>query len=178
MDVVENSTPPRNLAGSGYRNLFAENGRYVFDGNRVVARFRVGRNGVGRWRLETLDPGLSFVITPDLRIRKYRRTERTCVVRIVRQFETVLDTLKPLDTAIALCGEHGHRWSLAHSESACGEMPYRWEWCLTCGAEQVWVAETGEWLQWPDDADEIAVRTAGALPRLHGPVFAEGGRLL
>ena len=32
------------------------------------------------------------------------------------------------------------------------------------------IVKTGQSLEWPVDADEIALRTAGPLPRLHGPV--------
>src|SRR6266567_1810557 len=102
-NAIATLTAAPNVVGNSYENLFVEGGRYVFDGNRVTAHFRVARNGVGRWRLHTIEPNLSLVVTPDLRIRKYRRTERTCVVRIIRVFEKVFDTLQPLDDAIRNC---------------------------------------------------------------------------
>ena len=174
-DVVANGAPPRNLADSGYRNLFAENGSYVFDGNRVTAHFRVARNGVGRWRLHTIDANLSLVVTPDLRIRKYRRTERTCVVRIIRLVEKVFDALKPLDEAMRDCAKYGHAWSpIEHDSNGVGT-PYTWQWCVLCGAKQVWFPETCEWLECPEGAVATAEQTSGALPTLHGPVV--GGAL-
>jgi len=151
-----------------YENLFVEGGEYVFDGNRVTARWRVAKNGVGRWRLYTINPDLSLVITPDLRIRKYRRNDLTCVVRIIRSFETVFDALKPLDETVCCCAEHGHLWSLFQSTGTCAKGQYVWTWCLTCGAEQISFRESGECLQWPEDMD--AITAAGALPTLHGPI--------
>src|SRR5262245_58042554 len=85
--IMEAITTPKKSPSdfnNEYENLFVEGGHYVFDGNRVIARFRLGRNGVGRWRLETIDPSLSLVVTPDLRVRKYRRTKP---VRIIRAFD-------------------------------------------------------------------------------------------
>ena len=181
-NVVMTVEPAGNIVGSGYgrsstlelryENLLVEGRGYVFDGNSVVAHWRVGRNGVGRWRLETITPNLSLVITPDLRVREYRRTGRTCRVRMVRSFETVFDAIrqKPLQEAVSNCAQHGHLWSLDLKTSGKANDPYVWTWCLTCGAEQVWFLETGQSLEWPADADEIALRTAGALPTLHGPI--------
>jgi hypothetical protein len=163
---VERRRGSRNFNGARrYQNLFVEGGKYVFDGNRVVAHWRVGSNGVGRWLLYTINTDLSLVITPNLRIRKYRRN----VVPIIRSFETVLDALKPLDEAKSYCAQHCHRWSPAQGDSS-DPAPYIWRWCLTCGVEQVWFYETGELLQWPDDAATITTQTAGALPTLHGSI--------
>jgi hypothetical protein len=163
---VERRRSLRNSLGARrYQNLFVEGREYVFDGNRVTAHWRVGRNDVGRWRLETIKPDLSFVITADLRIRKYPKK-----VRLIRPFETVFDALKPLDQAICHCAEHGHLWSLVQTTATCANGQYVWTWCLSCGAEQSSFPESGESLQWPEDAAKIAERTAGALPTLHGPV--------
>src|SRR5262245_58924503 len=86
MDVIATPKQSRTAVSTSYENLFVEGGHYVFDGNRVIARFRIGRNGVGWWRLETIDPSLSLRVTPDLRVRKYPRTKP---VRIIRAFDAV-----------------------------------------------------------------------------------------
>src|SRR5262249_1464975 len=108
MDEVATPKQYSSDFNNDYENLFVEGGNYVFDGNRVIARFRIGRNGVGRWRLETIDPSLSLVVTPDLRVRKYRRTKP---VRIIRAFDAVFDALKPLDEALCICAQRVHAWS-------------------------------------------------------------------
>ena len=169
MEAIATRQSP-SAASNSYQNLFVEGGYYVFDGNRVIARFRIGRNGVGRWRLETIDPGFSLVITPDLRSRKYQGIGSSCLVQIIRKFESVFDALKPLDEAVCNCAQHGHAWSPTQSRLSYADAPYSWQWCLVCGAEQLWFPENAECLIWPEDAAEIAVRTAGFLPRLHGPV--------
>src|SRR5262245_12170873 len=88
--------PPR----IGYADLFDEGRSYVFDGNRVTAHFREGRNGVSRWRLHTINPDLSLVITDDLRVRGYTISRGQSQVHLVRKFKSVFDALKPLDEAI------------------------------------------------------------------------------
>jgi hypothetical protein len=133
--LISNGRDPISLTGP-YEHLFIEGAQYVFDGNRVTAHFRIARNGIGRWRLHTIDPNLSLVVTPDLRIRKYRRTDRTCVVKMVRVFESVLDTVKPLDDALGICNRQAHRW-IPTQVRLC-KFPYIWSGCLVCGAEQVW----------------------------------------
>src|SRR5262249_8802667 len=149
---------------------FVEGGEYVFDGNRVTAHWRIAGNGVGRWRLYTMDPDLSFVITPDLRIRRYRRNDRTCRVRIVRSLESAFDVLRPLDEAALICAQNGHAWGPIQDPSwAIG--PYTWQWCLICGSELVSFCEDGSVLTFPEDANELAARTGGALPTLHGPIL-------
>ena len=112
--------------------MFIEGAQYVFDGNRVTAQ---GRNGIGRWRLNTVNHDPSLMITPDLRIRKYRRNKRTCLVRVIRSFETVVDALKPLEEALRICSQHGHVWV---ADIVTGKLrDERNEWCLICGAEQL-----------------------------------------
>jgi hypothetical protein len=157
---------------NSYENLFVERGRYVFDGNRVIAHFRVGRNGVGWWRLETIDPGFSLVIARDLRVRKYPRLKR---VRIIKAFDVVFDALKPLDEAVCICAQYGHAWSPLQF-GAGQNVAYVWRWCVLCGKEEVQLPHSRGWLTWPDEAAEIAIRTAGALPTLHGPVLSKGGQ--
>jgi hypothetical protein len=95
-DEIATSTGHAALVRKTYENLLVEGGYYVFDGNRVTAHFKVARNGVGHWRLETVDLSLSLLITRDLRIREYRRNPRTCDVSIIRAFKNVFDTLKRL----------------------------------------------------------------------------------
>src|SRR5262245_392647 len=90
-----------------YQHLFQEGAAYVFDGNRVIARFRVGSSGVGWWRLQTMDPNVSLSVGRDLRLRVYARIGQTTNVKLVRLFETVFDALKPLDEALQDCGKHG-----------------------------------------------------------------------
>jgi hypothetical protein len=168
MDVIATHKQSPTTVSKCYANLFVEGGHYVFDGNRVIAHFRRGRNAVGQWWLETIDPSLSLRVTPDLRVRKYPRLKR---VRMIRGFEAVFDTLKPLDEAVSSCAQHGHAWSPlqfgAGQNVACV-----WQWCVLCGVEEVQLPDSRGWLTWPDDASEIAIRTAGALPTLHGPVFS------
>jgi len=168
MDVIATPKQSTTRASTSYQNLLVEGGHYVFDGNRVIARFRIGRNGVGWWTLETIDASLWLRVTPDLRVRKYPRTKH---VRLIRAFDTVFDTLKPLGEAVSICTQHGHAWSPL--QFAAGEdVAYVWRWCVLCGVEEVQLPDTRGWLTWPDDAAEIAIRTAGALPTLHGPVFS------
>jgi hypothetical protein len=157
---------PNSHGARRYQDLFVEGRKYVFDGNRVVAHWRVGSNGIGRWRLYTINSDLSLVITPDLRIRKYRRSG----VHIIRSFKTVFDALKPLDQAISDCAINGHAWSPVQDCSDCPIAPRTWHWCLCCGAEQVLFLQTGEWLEWPDDDEEIGMSTDWLLPTLHGPI--------
>ncbi len=174
MDAITTPKKSSSEFNNDYENLFVEGGNYVFDGNRVIARFRIGGNGVGRWRLETIDPSLSLVVTPDLRVRKYPRTKR---VRIVRAFDAVFDALKPLDEALCICAQHGHAWSPLQF-GAGQNVAYVWRWCVLCGMEEAQLADSRGWLTWPDDDAEIAIRTAGALPTLHGPVLSTGGQRL
>ena len=173
-DVIATPTQSSIAVSTSYQNLFVEGGHYVFDGNRVIARFRIGRNGVGRWRLETIDPSLSLVITADLRVRKYSRPKP---VRIIRAFDAVFDALKPLDEVVCICVQHGHAWSPLQFEAG-QNVAYVWRWCVLCGMEEVQFPDSRGWLTWPDDAAEIAIRTAGALPTLHGPVLSTGGQRL
>jgi len=172
MDAITTPKKSSSEFNNEYENLFVVGGHYVFDGNRVIARFRIGRNGVGRWRLETIDPTLSLVVTPDLRVRKYRRTKP---VRIIRAFDAVFDALKPLDEALCICAQHGHAWSPLQFDAG-QNVPYVWRWCVLCGVEEVQHPDSRGWLTWPDDDAEIAIRTAGALPTLHGPVLSTGGQ--
>src|SRR5262249_17555741 len=64
----------------------------------------------------------------------------------------------------------------ATQSSSCVESAYTWTWCLLCGAEEAWIPDAGRRLIWLDDASEIAIRTAWALPTLHGPVLSTGGQ--
>ena len=164
-DQLSALQPASKLASWEYRELFAEGVRYVFDGNRVTARFRVALNGVGRWHLWTADPGLSLLVTPDLRVRKYERIGTTCVVHLVREFDSAFDAgLKLLHDAIPDCAKHGHAWSPKEwaGYGCC------WKWCLVCGEETISVGDD-EW--WSPAANvKETIEGAGAFPRLHGRV--------
>jgi hypothetical protein len=148
-----------------YQDLFQDGAAYVFDGNRVVARFRVGSNGVGWWRLQTIDPDVSLSVGRDLRLRVYARIGQTTNVRLVRLFETVFDALKPLDEAIRDCEKHGHVWSTGPMSTADEEGGFVW--CVLCGDERTQsCGQNGP----PSDAN-------GNLPsRLHGPLFSDRER--
>ena len=148
-----------------YRNLLHEDGEYVFDANRVIARWIGGDGGAG-WRLHTVDPDLSLVVTPDLRVSICYRVGTTCQVRPLRAFDSVFDTLKPLDDAIQSCVDYRHVWSATQSH-ALGEMPFSWQWCHRCGAERVMFVGC-ELETWVKDTAEINMKAAGALPTLHG----------
>lgn len=154
----------------GYADLFGEGEQYVFDGNRMTAHLRVGRNGVARWRLQSIKPDLSFVITPDLRIRLYMQS----LVHLIRSFESVLDAVKPLDEAQLDCAQHGHAWSPFRFDSNGQQFSYEWRWCVLCGVEQVQFFDTADALMWPQDNAEIVRKTQGKLPAVHG-VLASGG---
>jgi hypothetical protein len=154
-----------------YEDLLVDGAQYVFDGNRVIAHWRVAKNGVGRWRLYTINRDVSLVVTPDLRVRKYRWNGRTCRVGIIRSLGTVFNALRPLVEAVSLCAQSGHAWGPNQDRSSCVVAPYTWQWCLICGAELVSFGENGNVLTFPDDANEIAARTGGALPTLHAPVL-------
>src|SRR5262245_50385103 len=147
-----------------YQHLFQDGGGYVFDGNRVVARFRVGSNGVGWWRLQTIDPNVSLAVGRDLRLRVYARTGQTTNVKLVRLFETVFDALKPLDEAIRDCEKHGHVWSPDQGSTVEGHVWFVWRWCVMCGEESI-VS-----LNDPDITSGTAA-TYGRVPKLHGPLF-------
>jgi hypothetical protein len=147
-----------------YQDLFQDGAAYVFDGNRVVARFRVGSNGVGWWRLQTIDPNVSLSVGRDLRLRVYARIGQTTNVRLVRLFETVFDALKPLDEAIRDCEKHGHGWSPDQASTVEGHVRFVWRWCVLCGEESI-VS-----LNDPDITSPTAA-TGGTVPKLHGPLF-------
>jgi hypothetical protein len=155
----------RNSFTPVYRNyeyLFQDGAAYVFDGNRVVGRFRVGSNGVGWWRLQTTDPNVSLSVGRDLRLRMYERTGRSTNVKLVRLFETVFDALKPLDEALRDCEKHGHAWSASPRSTADEEGGFVW--CVLCGDERIDVDDQNGA---PSDANG---RTR---PTLHGPLFTD-----
>jgi len=149
-------------APSSCRNLFSHEGHYVFDGNRVTARYRVGRNGVGRWRLWTVDSNLSLVVAADHRVRVYRRTGTTTDVSLVDEFGSVFDALRPLDDAVRNCTKFGHVWSPVQNS---GEVICRWKWCLSCGEEEL---SSGRSLS--EVVGMTPVAGSGTFPRLHGPI--------
>jgi hypothetical protein len=47
------------------------------------------------------------------------------------------------------------------------------EWAL----KALWLLGGSHRVFWPEDAAEIAIRRAGAVPTLHGPVLNTGGQL-
>ncbi len=146
-------------------------GQYVFDGNRVTVHLQPDGYGRDAWWLETLDPVVWLAVGDDLRVHEHRRVSGRWAIRLIEEFESVVNALVPLEQAICDCAENGHAWSSTTQDDPNGAVTrYIWQWCLCCGAEQIWLPDTGEWLIWPADADLIAVMTAGALPRLHGPV--------
>jgi hypothetical protein len=149
---------------SNYPDLLQHGAAYVFDGNRVFARYRVGTNGVGWWRLHTVDLNVSLSIGRDLRVRMYTRTEKSTKVKLIRLFETVFDALKPLDEAVRDCEKHGHVWSPDQASTVEGHVWFVWRWCVLCGEESI-VS-----LNDPDITSPTAA-TGGTVPKLHGPLF-------
>src|SRR5439155_22413137 len=115
-DVAPSSLP--DVVSTSRENLFIRGVRYVFDGNRVTARLEVGNEGRRKWRLDTIDPNLSVAVGRDLRVGIYRRTNVKYAVRLIGEFESVFDALKPLDEAICDCARHGHAWSPTQTGSA------------------------------------------------------------